>query len=150
MHHPGGDRRGHDLLANGEASVGVGRPDARVPGERREGAPGRNAEGEPLPVQCPCRVRRSSREEKGGHLGQKYRHLAAQIGSKKKALVAIARKLLVLVYKLLGQCSPYEEPKPKDLTDEKRKKAVQRHLRELAKRGVQVDMTPEHLKIQPT
>jgi transposase len=39
-------------------------------------------------------------KKKGCHLGRKYRHLAAQTGSKKKALVAIARKLLVLVYKL--------------------------------------------------
>jgi len=79
-------------------------------------------------------------KKKGCHLGRKYRHLAAQIGSKKKALIAIARKLVVLVYKLLSQGGPYEEPKPKDLTDEKRKKAVQRHLRELAKLGVQVDL----------
>jgi len=87
-------------------------------------------------------------KKKGCHLGGKYRHLAAQTGSKKKALIAIARKLLVLVHKLLGQSSPYEEPKSKDLTDEKRKKAVQRHLRELAKLGVQVDLLPENLKTQ--
>jgi len=79
-------------------------------------------------------------KKKGCHLGRKYRHLAAQTGSKKKALVAIARKLLVLVYKLLGQGGSYEEPKPKDLTDEKRKRAVERHLHELAKLGVQVDL----------
>jgi len=83
------------------------------------------------------------------HLGGKYRHLAAQTGSKKKALIAIARKLLVLVYKLLGQNCPYEEPKPQELTDEKRKKAVQRHLQELAKLGVQVDMLPINPKTQP-
>ena len=87
-------------------------------------------------------------KKKGCHFGQKYRHLAAQTGSKKKALIAIARKLLVLVYTLLGQNSAYEEPTPKELTDEKRKKAVQRHLRELAKLGVQVDMSPKNLKIQ--
>lgn len=82
-------------------------------------------------------------KKKDCQLGRKYRHLAAQTGSKKKALVAIARKLLVLVYKLLGQGCCYEEPKPKDLTDEKRKKAVERHLRELAKLGVQVDLLSE-------
>lgn len=87
-------------------------------------------------------------KKKGCHLGRKYRHLSAQVGSKKKALVAIARKLLVLIYKLLGENSPYEEPKPKDLTDEKRKKAVCRHLRELAKLGVSVDLLPIEPKIQ--
>jgi adenylylsulfate kinase-like enzyme len=87
-------------------------------------------------------------KKKGCHLGGKYRHLAAQTGSKKKALIAIARKLLVLVHKLLGQSSPYEEPKSKELTDEKRKKAVQRHLRELAKLGVQVDLLLKNSKTQ--
>lgn len=87
-------------------------------------------------------------KKKDCYLGRKYRHLSAQTGSKKKALVAIARKLLVLVYKLLGQGSPYEEPKPKDLTDEKRKKVIQKHLRELAKLGVQMDLMEENLNSQ--
>jgi hypothetical protein len=31
------------------------------------------------------------------HLGNKYRHLCAQTGSKKKAQMAIARKLVVII-----------------------------------------------------
>jgi transposase len=89
-------------------------------------------------------------KKKECHLGRKYRHLAAQTGSKKKALVAIARKLLVLVYKLLGQGGKYEEPKPKDLTDEKRKRAIEKHLRELAKLGVQVDLMAQKSVLQQT
>lgn len=79
---------------------------------------------------------------KGCHFGRTYRHLAAQTGSKKKALIAVARKLSVLVHKLLGAGTAYAEPEPKIQTDEARKKAARKHLRELAKLGFQVDIRP--------
>lgn len=65
-------------------------------------------------------------KKKECHFGQKYRHLSAQTGSKKKALIAIARKLLCLIYKLLSEGCEYKEPAPKTPTNEKRKKVNRR------------------------
>jgi transposase len=80
-------------------------------------------------------------KKKGCHLGGKYRQLSARIGSKKKARFAIARKLLLIVYRLLGQGSTYREPDPKDPSIDSRRKTIQRHVRELAKLGLQVLLT---------
>jgi len=81
-------------------------------------------------------------KQKGCHLGAKYRHLSAQIGSKKKALLAIARKLLLIVYRLLSQGVTYREPEPKQPSQVAKEKTISRHLRELAKLGFAAQLTP--------
>jgi transposase len=75
------------------------------------------------------------------HLGRNYRHLVAQTGSKKKARMAIARRLLLIIYKLLGQGGTYEEPAPKPMSEKARANAAQRHLKELAKLGYELSVT---------
>lgn len=72
------------------------------------------------------------------HLAAKYRHLCARTGSKMKAKVAIARKLLVIVYHVLSSLKPYAEPEPSRHPSPAKQKAIQRHLRDLRKLGLEV------------
>jgi transposase len=81
-------------------------------------------------------------QKKDCHLAGKYRHLCAHTGSKMKAKVAIARKLLVIVYHVLSTLKPYEEPKPKASLSQSKQKAIQKHLRELRKLGLEVQLPP--------
>lgn len=58
-----------------------------------------------------------------------------------KAIVAIARKMLVAIYHMLREGKPYGPPPPPKLTEKEISRRVQRHLQALAELGVQ--MTPE-------
>ncbi len=55
--------------------------------------------------------------------------------------MAIARKLLVIVYHVLSTLKPYEEPKPKGHLSQSSQKRIQRHLRELRTLGLEVQIT---------
>jgi transposase len=81
-------------------------------------------------------------KQKECHLGVKFKHLSAQTGSKKKALMAIAHKLLVIVYSLLGKGIPYQETEAKHTSQAAKEKTIKRHLRELAKLGFAAQLTP--------
>jgi hypothetical protein len=59
-----------------------------------------------------------------------------------KAKLAIARKLLVIVYHVLSSLKPYEEPKPGGHLSQSKQKRIQRHLRELRTLGLEVQITP--------
>jgi transposase len=78
--------------------------------------------------------------KKDSHLAAKYRHLCARTGSKMKAKVAIARKLLVIVYHVLSNLKPYAEPEPSRSLPQAKQKAIQRHLRDLRKLGLEVQI----------
>jgi len=80
--------------------------------------------------------------KKDCHLAGKYRHLCARTGSKMKARVAIARKLLVIVYHVLSTLKPYEEPKPQSASKQVKQRTIQKHLRELKKLGLDVQISP--------
>lgn len=82
-------------------------------------------------------------KQKNCHLGRKFRHLAAQSGSKKKTLNKITRKLLLIIYKLMGKGRAYEEPIPKAPTEKAKHKVAQKCLRELAKLGYKVEISLE-------
>lgn len=76
------------------------------------------------------------------HLGNKYRHLCAQTGSKKKAQMAIARKLVVIIYRLMSKGAKYHEPTSQPPSSKSRHRSIQRHIRELEKLGLMVQLTP--------
>ncbi|HLP40200.1 MAG TPA: IS110 family transposase [Fibrobacteria bacterium] len=80
--------------------------------------------------------------KKDGHLAATYRRLCARTGSKMKAKVAVARKLLVIVYHVLSTMKPYAEPEPRTLHSQAKQKAIQRHLRDLRKLGLDVQIAP--------
>jgi hypothetical protein len=56
--------------------------------------------------------------------------------------VAIAHKLLVIVYHVLSTQQPYQEPKPSGPNALSRQKRIQRHLRELRVLGLEVLVSP--------
>lgn len=78
--------------------------------------------------------------KKDCHLGSKYRHLSARTGSKMKARMAIAHKLLVIVYHVLSKLEPYREPVAKPPSPRSRQKSIQKHLKELQKLGLNVQI----------
>jgi transposase len=79
--------------------------------------------------------------KKDCHLGAKYRRLCARTGSKMKARMAIARKLLVIVYHVLSTLEPYHEPEAKPQSPRSKQKSIQKHLKELQKLGLNVQIT---------
>lgn len=79
--------------------------------------------------------------KKDCHFGAKYRRLCARTGSKMKSRMAIARKLLVIVYHVLKNLEPYHEPEARTLAPRSRQKTIQRHLKELQKLGLAVQIT---------
>lgn len=67
-----------------------------------------------------------------------FRHLCARTGNKMKARMAVARKLLVIVYGILTTLQPYVERKLKEPSAKSREKTIRRHILELKKLGVEL------------
>jgi len=116
-----------------------------APGCRESGGKAHKAatrKGNPFVCTTLVECAGAAAQKKDCHLAGKYRHLCARTGSKMKAKVAIARKLLVIVYHVLSTLKPYEEPKPQGPPSQAKQKTIQRHLRELRKLGLEVQLTP--------
>lgn len=79
---------------------------------------------------------------KSCHLKAKYTKLSAQLGSKKKARMAIAHKLALIVYKIVGENIVYFEPKPKPQTERTKRKILQKSVRDLERLGYKVNLEP--------
>ena len=76
---------------------------------------------------------------KNNYLATQYRRLAARRGNKKAAL-AVAHSILVIVYHVLLRHKPYQDIGP-NYFDERDKQAVQRRLvKRLEKLGFKVDL----------
>ena len=60
-----------------------------------------------------------------------------------KAIVAIARKMLVAIYHMLHDTKPYQPPPPPTLPEKELNRRVQRHLTALAELGIRVTTTIE-------
>ncbi len=72
------------------------------------------------------------------HLADAYRRLCARTGSKMKAKVALARKLLIIVYHILNRMEPFHEPSRPTEHPARRQRAIQKHLRELHRLGYNI------------
>jgi transposase len=81
-------------------------------------------------------------QKQGCHLKPKYHKLCAQLGSKKKARMAIAHKLALIVYEVLGQNISYFEPKPKPQTEKAKRRIYQKSVRDLERLGYKVSLEP--------
>jgi transposase len=84
-------------------------------------------------VQCGWAASRS----KGTHLRQLYGRLVGRRG-KKRALVAVAHRLLVIIYNVLKKGQVYVEPAPAVPLPQDKERLKQRLLRRLEKLGVKV------------
>lgn len=79
--------------------------------------------------------------KKGCHLGDKFHRLRARIGYK-KALMAIARKLLLIIRKVLEAGENYKEPAAPPVSSKAKQRAVQKRVKDLQMLGFQVSLTP--------
>jgi transposase len=75
------------------------------------------------------------------HLAGVFHRLRARMGYK-KALVAIARKLLVIIYRLLSAQRPYQEPDPRPVQDKAKTRAIHKRVKDLERMGFHVQLTP--------
>jgi transposase len=115
-------------------------PGCRETGGKARKAPARK--GNPFVCSALVEAAGAAVKKRDCHLAGKYRHLCARTGSKMKARVAIAHKLLVIVYHVLSTQQPYQEPKPSGPNALSRQKRIQRHLRELRVLGLEVLVSP--------
>jgi transposase len=75
------------------------------------------------------------------HLAGIFHRLRARMGYK-KALVAIARKLLVIIYRLLSAQRSYQEPQPRPVQDKAKTRAIHKRVKDLERMGFHVQLTP--------
>ena len=77
--------------------------------------------------------------KKDGYHQRFYRQVKARRGPK-KAVVAVAASLLTSVYHVLLRATPYEDPRPLELTAKTKRRAIHRLLNRLATMGVEVEV----------
>src|SRR5205823_1251386 len=78
----------------------------------------------------------------------RYGRLAARRGSK-RAVIAIARILLITVYHVLSRRVPYRDLGPNYLDERQRNRQIRYHLKRLAEFGIAIP-PPDHLQPSPT
>ena len=86
-------------------------------------------------VQCAWAATRT----KGTYLRAKYDSLVGRRG-KKRALIAVAHKILIAAYHILEKKEEYKELGGKYLTKLKKDKKIQRHLHQLRELGVDISV----------
>jgi hypothetical protein len=74
--------------------------------------------------------------KKDRYLKGKFWRLAAE--GKKRAIVAVAHTLLLLVYQVLGQGKPYLERQTPVVEERQRKRLIRHHVRSLGRLGINV------------
>jgi len=77
--------------------------------------------------------------KKDGYHKRFYLNVKSRRGPK-KAVVAVGASLLTSIYHVLLRSTPYQDPRPVDLTPKARQRAVNRLLRRLNGLGVQVEV----------
>lgn len=115
-------------------------PGCRETGGKKKRAPSRK--GNPYLCSVLMECAGAAVKKKGCHLAGKYYRLVQQTGMKKKARLAIARKLMLIVYRLLGGGGTYQEPTPKTMPAKAKRKAVQKRIKDLLALGFNVTLTP--------
>lgn len=76
------------------------------------------------------------------HLGPKYHKLSAQLGSKKKARMAIAHKLALIIYRNLAANAQYKEPSPKPMSKKVQARIKNKRVSDLERLGYKVTLEP--------
>ena len=79
--------------------------------------------------------------KKDCYLKGKFWRLAAE--GKKRAIVAVAHTLLVLVYEVLGQTKPYQERQTPAVEERHRKRLIRHHVRSLGRLGINVGFSSQ-------
>ena len=79
--------------------------------------------------------------KKDCYLKGKFWRLAAE--GKKRAIVAVAHTLLVLVYEVLRQTKPYQERQTPAVEERHRKRLIRHHVRSLGRLGINVGFSSQ-------
>ena len=137
------DRAGHDPLPHRRAPVLLGpvRPRSQGVGRQEQG-PRHHRPRQPLPGRRPGRSRRTAGQT-DTFLGERYRRIARRRG-KKKAIVAVGRSILVIIWHLLADPDARFHDLGPDFYDTRigpdRKK--RNHVRQLEALGYKVTLEP--------
>jgi transposase len=78
---------------------------------------------------------------KGTYLGSQYRKLAFRIG-KKKALIAVARTILVSIYHMIKKKEPYRELGADYLENLYKERTIKNLKRRIESLGFTIELTP--------
>ncbi len=81
---------------------------------------------------------------KGTYLGAYYQRLRTRMGHK-KAIVALAHRLLVIIYHLLNEQQPYRELGPRHAEEQAVEASKRWAIRRLEQLGYQVSLQPEEV-----
>ncbi len=86
---------------------------------------------------------------RGAFWAHKFRQLIVRLGPK-KTIVAIARRMLVAVFYMLRDSTPYQPPAPATPTPDKTKRLVRRLTAQIEALGFQVTLEPAGVAAPPT
>jgi len=75
------------------------------------------------------------------HLADVFHRLRARMGYK-KVIVAVARKLVVIIYRILATRIAYQEPLPRSIHEKVKARVIQKREKDLERQGYQVLLTP--------
>lgn len=102
---------------------------------------GRTRKGSPWLRLILVEVAHAAAHSKHTALSAQYHRIAARRGAK-RATIALGHSILVIIYHVLQEQTPYRELANPDLTDEQRQALQKRLLRRLEKLGYHVEVQP--------
>jgi len=114
------------------------------PGNNQSGGKrgsGRTRKGSPWLKQVLMEAAHGAVRTKGSYFGAQYRRLAGRRGSK-RALVAVAHSILVIVYHVLSRHVSYQELGGNYFDERERQMVERRAVRRLERLGYQVQLVP--------
>src|SRR5207248_9280183 len=102
---------------------------------------GRTRKGSPWLRAALVEAARSAARTKTTYLGAQYRRIAARRGAK-RAAVAVAHSILVIVYHLLRNHTTYQEKGEAFFEEQERQGTEKRLVRQLSRLGYRVELQP--------
>lgn len=88
-----------------------------------------------------CEIAWTVTRQRGTYLSNWYWKVKQRRGSK-KAIIALARKLLIIIYTILRDNVPYNAQSSKEVQQQKLEKRSQKMIRELNKQGYIIELQP--------
>lgn len=88
-----------------------------------------------------CEIAWTVTRQRGTYLASWYWKVKQRRGSK-KAIIALARKLLIIIYMILRDNVPYNAQNSEEVRQRQIEKRSQNMIKELSKRGYTVELQP--------
>lgn len=122
-----------------------------APGNNQSGGKrysGRTRKGNQSLRTLMVQVAHAASRKKGSYLAALYGRLAARRG-KKRAIMAVARSILVSIYHMLQRGEPYQDLGADYFTQRRKEAKVDYLLRQLEKLGVSIQIESAHIQMSP-